>query len=52
MPAGGYNLFLVKSKVFDLVGNFDENLYPAFFEDADMDRRVSLCNDIADERFV
>lgn len=50
MPAGGYNLFIIKKKVFDKIGLFDENMHPAFFEDADMDRRTDLCNAIPDNR--
>lgn len=50
MNSGGYNLFIMKRSVFNLIGMFDENMYPAFFEDADMDRRVELCRRMSDKR--
>eukprot|EP00603_Paraphysomonas_imperforata_P004864 CAMPEP_0114429474 /NCGR_PEP_ID=MMETSP0103-20121206/9510_1 /TAXON_ID=37642 ORGANISM="Paraphysomonas imperforata, Strain PA2" /NCGR_SAMPLE_ID=MMETSP0103 /ASSEMBLY_ACC=CAM_ASM_000201 /LENGTH=414 /DNA_ID=CAMNT_0001598823 /DNA_START=288 /DNA_END=1532 /DNA_ORIENTATION=- len=50
MNSGGYNLFIAKRQVFDSIGTFDENMYPAFFEDADMDRRVELCNRMGPRR--
>lgn len=50
MDAAGYNLFIVKRSVFDMIGYFDENMHPAFFEDADMDRRIDMCNRIPDQR--
>lgn len=46
----GYNLFIVKRTVFDAIGFFDENMHPAFFEDADLDRRIDLCNAIPGNR--
>lgn len=52
MAAAGYNLFIVKKSVFDLIGLFDENMHPAFFEDADMDRRMDMCNKIPDKRYL
>ena len=50
MNPGGYNLFIMTRRVFDVVGMFDENMYPAFFEDADMDRRVELCKRMPNQR--
>jgi len=39
---GGYDLFLIKDWVIKQVGIFDENLYPAYCEDADYIMRTYL----------
>lgn len=38
----GYNVFLLTKTCIDKVGYFDENFYPAYFEDVDHFRRVAL----------
>ena len=37
-----FSCFLIKPEFFDLVGTFDENFYPAWYEDNDMHRRAIL----------
>ena len=39
---GGFNLFAISSAVVDQLGYFDENYFPAFYEDADFDQRMHL----------
>jgi len=46
----GYCLFACKPSLFEKVGKFDENFFPAYVEDTDFDRRVSLCADV--KKFV
>lgn len=38
---GKYSLFSLNKKCVDTVGLFDENFYPAYYEDDDYDRRIS-----------
>lgn len=38
----GYHMVAIHRKVFDTIGNFDENFYPAYGEDADFGRRLDL----------
>jgi hypothetical protein len=38
----GWHLIAFHRRTFDAAGWFDENFYPAYFEDADFGRRVSL----------
>eukprot|EP00607_Mallomonas_marina_P007069 CAMPEP_0182434672 /NCGR_PEP_ID=MMETSP1167-20130531/71098_1 /TAXON_ID=2988 /ORGANISM="Mallomonas Sp, Strain CCMP3275" /LENGTH=52 /DNA_ID=CAMNT_0024624799 /DNA_START=59 /DNA_END=214 /DNA_ORIENTATION=+ len=40
MAPAGYNFFLLDSDVISAVGYFDENIFPAFFEDNDYNIRV------------
>ncbi|CAN0112490.1 unnamed protein product, partial [Ectocarpus fasciculatus] len=43
MPGGkGFNLFAISREVVEHVGLFDENIYPAFWEDRDYLYRVKL----------
>lgn len=45
MPGGkGFNLFGMSREVVDHVGYFDENIYPAFWEDRDYKYRLQLWN--------
>jgi hypothetical protein len=37
-----FSCFLVGREFFDLVGRFDENFWPAWYEDNDMHRRINL----------
>lgn len=37
-----FSCFLIKPEFFDLVGTFDENFNPAWYEDNDMHRRAQL----------
>jgi GT2 family glycosyltransferase len=37
-----YSCFMIKADFFDKVGTFDENFYPAWFEDNDSHRRINL----------
>lgn len=39
---GGYNAFLMMEKGFKRIGDFDENFYPAYYEDVDHWRRAKL----------
>jgi hypothetical protein len=39
---GGFNLFALTKEVVDNVGYFDENFFPAFYEDNDYSRRYEL----------
>jgi len=41
IPAG-FSTFIVTSKIFENVGLFDENIYPAYFEDSDLWQRITL----------
>lgn len=38
----GYSCFLLRDKTYREVGRFDENLYPAYFEDNDYSYRLKL----------
>lgn len=37
-----FSCFMVRKELFDKVGRFDENFYPAYFEDNDFHRRMKL----------
>ncbi len=42
-PGCDYSCFIMNPQsFFDTVGRFDENFYPAYFEDNDMERRILL----------
>lgn len=43
---GGYywSSFFISQEGYEAVGKFDENFYPAYFEDNDYNRRLSLIN--------
>jgi GT2 family glycosyltransferase len=41
IPAG-FNTFVITSKIFEKIGLFDENIYPAYFEDNDLWTRIIL----------
>ena len=41
----GFNCITMTRKCFDTVGTFDENFFPAYFEDNDYDRRVRLAKE-------
>eukprot|EP00607_Mallomonas_marina_P002782 CAMPEP_0182425314 /NCGR_PEP_ID=MMETSP1167-20130531/11700_1 /TAXON_ID=2988 /ORGANISM="Mallomonas Sp, Strain CCMP3275" /LENGTH=195 /DNA_ID=CAMNT_0024605885 /DNA_START=176 /DNA_END=760 /DNA_ORIENTATION=+ len=43
---GLYNFFAMDASLIDEVGDFDENLFPAFCEDVDWNIRLSLVPDI------
>lgn len=38
-----FHLIAIHRRVFDMVGFFDENFYPGYFEAVDYDRRFRLC---------
>lgn len=38
----GFSCFMLDRKVYDLLGNFDEKFYPAYFEDDDYRYRLKL----------
>lgn len=42
----GWHLIAFRREVFEKVGLFDENFYPAYYEDIDFGRRVSLGFDL------
>jgi len=37
--------FILTNKIFDKIGLFDENIYPAYFEDNDYWKRIALSNE-------
>ena len=37
--------FILTNKIFDKVGLFDENIYPAYFEDNDYWKRILLSSE-------
>jgi hypothetical protein len=41
----GFNCFVMNKKCYETVGRFDENYFPAYFEDNDLDTRVRLFKD-------
>jgi GT2 family glycosyltransferase len=41
IPAG-FNTFIITSRIFEKVGLFDENIYPAYYEDTDLWTRIVL----------
>lgn len=41
-PNGNYSFFMVNSSIKDKVGYFDENFFPAYFEDNDYVYRIKL----------
>ena len=47
LPGGrGFNLFLISHEVIKNCGYFDENIFPAFWEDRDYQYRMNLWNGI------
>lgn len=42
----GWHLIAFHRDVFDRVGRFDENFYPAYWEDCDFARRIALAYDL------
>ena len=46
-----WGFFNLKKSGFEKLGYFDENFYPAYYEDADYCYRVKLHNDISSEKF-
>lgn len=40
--ADGYYSFILPVKTYDFLGGFDENFYPAYYEDTDYERRLDL----------
>lgn len=40
---GGFSCFMVRRTVFEKIGYFDEQFWPAYFEDNDFYRRMKLC---------
>lgn len=41
-PPAGWHTAILTTELFDLIGVFDENFFPAYYEDADMIRRAAL----------
>lgn len=41
-PQNGYSLFSISQWLYDKVGSFDENFYPAYMEDCDYNYRCKL----------
>lgn len=41
----GFGLFCVSKRCIEKVGFFDENFYPAYYEDTDYCRRMTLCKE-------
>lgn len=44
IPAG-FNAFILTRKILDRVGLFDENIYPAYYEDSDLWHRIVMMNE-------
>lgn len=42
MTQEGWHCIAIHRRVFDLIGNFDTNFYPGYFEDSDFIRRMEL----------
>ncbi len=42
----GFNCFIISKKCYDLAGKFDENFFPAYFEDNDYDHRVKKTKEL------
>lgn len=42
----GWHLIAFHQQVFDKVGRFDENFYPAYWEDCDFSRRLALAYEL------
>lgn len=42
----GWHLIAFRRDVFDKVGRFDENFFPAYWEDCDFSRRLALAYDL------
>lgn len=42
LTSEGFHCFVLAASVFDRVGLFDENFYPAYYEDSDFLRRLDL----------
>ena len=38
----GFNSYIITPKIYEKVGLFDENIYPAYFEDDDLWRRIVI----------
>lgn len=47
--ARGFSCFRMKPEIYRHVGRFDEDFYPAYFEDADYRRRLQLANVAVEE---
>lgn len=47
---GGFSCFLVRKRLFDKVGMFDEQFWPAYFEDNDFHRRMTLSGIVTEAR--
>jgi GT2 family glycosyltransferase len=41
-PSHGWHCIAIRARVFDIVGTFDENFYPIYFEDTDFGYRCQL----------
>lgn len=39
-----WSYFIISRKAWDIIGHFDENFYPAYYEDTDYERRAKLKN--------
>lgn len=50
LPWIGYNFFALRPRVFELVGTFDENIWPAYVEDCEFQNRLLLAGWPEDQR--
>jgi Predicted glycosyltransferases len=46
VQSGTWCVICVAKKVFETIGNFDEQFFPAYFEDNDYERRIKLQNEV------
>lgn len=46
VQSGTWCVICVPKKVFETIGNFDEQFFPAYFEDDDYERRIKLQNEV------
>ena len=46
VQSGTWCVICVSKKVFETIGNFDEQFFPAYFEDNDYERRIKMQSDV------
>ncbi|MCB0311360.1 MAG: hypothetical protein KDD42_08995, partial [Bdellovibrionales bacterium] len=42
LPGASFACFMIDRRLFEIVGEFDEQFAPAYYEDHDMNRRITL----------
>ena len=46
VQSGTWCVICIPKKVFETIGNFDEQFYPAYFEDDDYERRIKMQSEV------